>query len=173
MQRTTLLLFLLLCTITSIAQTTVPNDPSKGSEVDLAARTQFDTIKFSIKAPLHFVQQDTGFFGFLHPTVGASLAIIPMPYRSYVNAGEEYATGDFAASNSKLVGFEKITLNSGKEAYLYRVHFTIQNTIVERLVCFVGTERKTYLIVANFPGIMGPILGPVMKASLLSIEFED
>ncbi|MEO9532693.1 MAG: hypothetical protein ABJG68_16860 [Crocinitomicaceae bacterium] len=173
MKKVNLLLFFLLALAYSFGQTTVPNDPAKGSEVDLAERTEFDSIKFSIKAPLHFVQQDTGFFGFLHPTAGASIAIIPILYRSYINAGEEYATGDFAASNSKLMASEKLILNNGKEAYLYRVHFSVQNTIVERLVCFVGTERKTYMVIANFPAMLGPLIGPVMRASILSIEFED
>lgn len=159
--------------VLTVAQVTVENNPAIENRMDLADRSTFDSIQFSIQAPLHYVKQDSGFYGFMNPAIGSALAIIKIPFRSFSNAGEEYKNGDFEAVGARLISNERLKTDKGINGYLYRVHFSIQGTIVERLVYFVGTETMTYLIYANYPLALGPLLLPVFKSSFATIEFEE
>ena len=169
----TICTLLIMFSSLAVAQVTVENDPKLDNRVDLAERTSFDSINFSIQPPLHYMKQDTGFFGFMNPAIGSALAIIKIPYRSFENVGEEYQHGNFEAAGSRLISGERLMTDKGVNGYLYRVHFSIQGTIVERIVYFVGTQKTTYMIYANYPLALGPVLLPVFKSSLATIQFEE
>lgn len=153
-------------------QVTVENDPAEQFKKDLSERVEFRTLNFSIQPPLHFVQPDSGFSGFMHVGVGASIAIAPVPYRSYKNVNTEYKAKDFKAAGSELVSSTTIELDNGKEAFIHTVRFKIQDKIVERLVLITGSEEKTFMVYANYPAIVGPLLLNVLDASFKTIEFE-
>lgn len=158
--------------MSSWSQATVDNDPNLDYQKDLAERTNFDKIDFSIKSPLHFVVPDTGFIGFVHPGAGGSIAIVQIPYRSAENVADEFANKDFEAAESKLISSEKIILESGEEGTLFKVHFVIQDQLVERLVLVIGTDKTTYMLYANYPGMISPVLSPVIIASFKTALFE-
>ena len=173
MKKIVLLLTLMATCILVNAQVTVENDPSKDYKKDLAERTHFDEINFSIQGPLHFVVPDSGFFGFIHPGMGSSVAIVEIPYRSYSNVADEFENKDFEASNSKLISAEKIALDNDSEGRLFKVNFVIQDQLLERLVLIIGTDKKTYMIYANYPAVVAPIINPVIISSLKTSLFEE
>jgi hypothetical protein len=154
------------------SQVTVENDPAKQFKKDLSKRVLFENINFSMQPPLHFIQPDTGFTGFMHIGVGASIAIAPVPYRSYKNVNEEFKAKDFKAAGSELITSTSIVLDSKREAFLHTVRFTIQDKIVERIVLIVGTDEKTFMVYANYPALVSPLLSQVLDASFKTIEFE-
>ncbi len=173
MKNLLLLLFLSFFANLGSAQVTVENDPSLDFQKDLAERTHFEKINFSLQSPLHFIVPDTGFIGFIHSGAGGSIAIVEVPYRSASNVADEFANKDFTASNSKLISNEKIVLNSGVEGTLFKVHFAIQDQLVERLVMIIGTDKKTYMVFANYPAMISPVLNPVIIASFKTALFEE
>jgi hypothetical protein len=152
-------------------QVTVDNDPEINRGQDLSARTVFDSISFSIQPPKHFTKQDSSFFGFIHPGVGASIAIVNIPNLPVEESISQYETHEFE-DDSKLVGQESVTLNSGVSAKLFKVQFVIQEVYMERIVFFVGDATRTYMIYVNYPGILNQMLYPVMLASLKTSQFE-
>lgn len=173
MKNLLLILFLSFLTFSGWSQVTVENDPSLEYQKDLAERTHFEKINFSIQSPLHFIVPDTGFIGFIHPGAGGSIAIAEIPYRSSTNVADEFANKDFTATNSKLISNEKIVLNSGIEGNLFKVHFAIQDQLVERLVMIIGTDKKTYMVFANYPAMISPVLYPVILNSFKTALFEE
>ena len=173
MKKILLLLLLMINCAISEAQVTVDNDPSLDYQKDLAPRTNFEDINFSMQGPLHFIVPDSGFYGFIHAGMGSSIAIIEVPYRSYSNVADEFANKDFTASNSKLLSSEKLTLDNGKEAQVFKVQFAVQDQLVERLVLILGTDKKTFMVYANYPGVVAPIISPVLMASLKTSVFEE
>lgn len=173
MKNLLILFALFVAGVNAEAQVTVENDPSVDYQKDLAPRTNFDGINFSMQGPLHFVVPDTGFFGFIHPGMGSSIAIAEIPYRSYTNVADEFANKDFSESNSKLISSEDIILDNGKKGHLFKVRFAIEDQLVERLVLIIGTDKKTYMVYANYPGIVAPMINPVLTASFKTCVFEE
>jgi len=164
-------IFLTVCLGLTYGQVTVDTDPENNRAADLDARVKFDSIHFSIQPPKHFQLQEN-FFGFIHPGVGGSIAIAHIPKLDVNASSDEYAAHNFEETGTKLIGQEKVVLNSKQTAKLFLVHFTIQEVLMERLVLFVGNETTTYMVYANYPALMNSLLYPVMLGSFKSIEFE-